>query len=121
MKPTDIVRKTSSYTLTPADSGKTFVAAAGDTVFTLPPFAAGFCCTILDASQDTAHPMIVRPQPADQLAWFAIGGVFPPGKGIKNQWGFSQALTLLAVEGFGPQDAWVVTGSDSNNGWAQEA
>lgn len=120
MKPTDIVRKASSYTLTSADNGKTFVATAGDVVFTLPLFAAAFSCTFLDASQDTAHPMTVRPQPADRLAWFAIGGIFPAGKGIKNQWGFSQALSVLAVEEFGPQDAWVVTGSDSNNGWAQE-
>ena len=70
---TPVVVKTDDYTLTAADSGKTFISQGVSKTFTLPSTAAGLTYTIIAgvASQASGNGVSISPQSADGLS----GGV----------------------------------------------
>jgi hypothetical protein len=104
-----VVGKAASYALQPGDTGKVFVATAGDVVFGLPVVASGLTYTMVDLFGDSSHPTIVRPGIGERI-FFAYRYPDPAmSKGLLLNGGTpGQAVTLVGMIGQG----WIVVSND---------
>ena len=65
----NIETKTSSATLTAADSGKTFVSATDGVVFTLPAIATGAVYKFVNAAEDGTNTLTISPNASDGIQY----------------------------------------------------
>ena len=65
----NIETKTSSATLTAADSGKTFVSATDGVVFTLPAIAGGAVYKFVNAAEDGTNTLTISPNASDGIEY----------------------------------------------------
>lgn len=64
-----VATKTTNYTVLASESGTTFLAAAVDLVFTLPPTQAGLEFTFICHTVSTVTGLQISPDAADQIAY----------------------------------------------------
>jgi len=65
--PVSVETKTASYTVTAADSGKTFLMGTDAQVFTLPSTAAGLTYTFINSGADGNNILTISPAAADGI------------------------------------------------------
>jgi len=65
----NIETKSSSYTVTTADSGKTFVSETDGVVFTLPAIAIGYSFTFVNNAPDGTNALTISPNAADGITY----------------------------------------------------
>lgn len=112
-----VVSKTSSYTLTAADSGKVFLAnGAATVVFTLPPTAVGLEFTVSVGTLPTGVGTSLSPNASDMIT----GNGFTPAddKDAINTAASDRLGDMITVVGDGVA-GWIITAV--NGTWAREA
>ena len=65
----NIETKASSYTVTNADSGKTFVSETDGVVFTLPAIAVGYSFKFANNAPDGQNTMTISPNASDGITY----------------------------------------------------
>ena len=65
----NIETKTSNYTVTTGDSGKTFVSATDGVVFTLPAIATGEVYKFVNAAEDGTNTLTISPNASDGIQY----------------------------------------------------
>ena len=65
----NIETKTSNYTVTTGDSGKTFVSATDGVVFTLPAIATGAVYKFVNAAEDGTNTLTISPNASDGIQY----------------------------------------------------
>tara|TARA_B100000965_G_scaffold85264_1_gene68916 strand:- start:190 stop:579 length:390 start_codon:yes stop_codon:yes gene_type:complete len=65
----NIETKTSNYTVTTGDSGKTFVSATDGVVFTLPAIATGAVFKFVNAAEDGTNTLTISPNASDGIQY----------------------------------------------------
>jgi hypothetical protein len=109
-----VLRKGTNYAIQPSDSGKFILATVPDVVLTLPTLADGLWYGIVDTTGgDPAHPIILRPQPADSFAYPFV--TLATGRGLKASDGPDATGVSLIVRGF-VDVGWLVTVSSGTLG-----
>jgi hypothetical protein len=93
-----VLRKAVNYAIQVGDSGKFILATAPDVVLTLPSLADGLWYGIVDTTGgDPAHPIILRPQIADSIAYPFV--TLAAGRGLKAADGPDATGVSLIVRG----------------------
>ena len=65
----NIETKTSNYTVTTGDSGKTFVSATDGVVFTLPAIATGAVYKFVNSAEDGTNTLTISPNASDGIQY----------------------------------------------------
>ena len=65
----NIETKTSNYTVTTGDSGKTFVSATDGVVFTLPAIATGAVFKFVNSAEDGTNTLTISPNASDGIQY----------------------------------------------------
>ena len=65
----NIETKTSNYTVTNGDSGKTFVSSTDGVVFTLPAIAIGYSFKFVNNAPDGANALTLSPNASDGITY----------------------------------------------------
>ena len=65
----NLENKEANYTVTNADSGKTFTSKTDGVVFTLPPISIGRVFTFVNTAQDGANTLTISPNANDGILY----------------------------------------------------
>lgn len=110
------VTKSADYTVTVADSGKTFLTGAVDLVFTLPPTEAGLWYRFVAETLSAVTGLSVSPNASDKITGL---GVTPlDDKDIINTAGTDAVGDFIELVGDGV-DGWFIVASRGT--WARQA
>lgn len=107
----NIETKAEDFTLTPEDSGKTFIAGAADLVATLPPTAPGLIYTFVVGAVSAVTGFSVSPQATDKF----IRGAKADDADLVNTQATEAVGDSVTIMGDG-NDGWLVLNTEGT--WA---
>ena len=102
----NIETKTSSATLTAADSGKTFVSATDGVVFTLPAIATGAVYKFVNAAEDGTNTLTISPNASDGIEY---AGSKVDDKDVINTKATSKQGDFIVIASLSSTTHWSVT------------
>jgi len=102
----NIETKTSSATLTAADSGKTFVSATDGVVFTLPAIATGAVYKFVNAAEDGTNTLTISPNASDGIDY---AGSKTDDKDVINTKVTSKQGDFIVIASLSSTTHWSVT------------
>ena len=102
----NIETKKSNYTVTTADSGKTFVSETDGVVFTLPAIAIGYSFTFVNNAPDGANALTISPAAADGITY---AGSSTDNKDLINTKATSKQGDYVVISSLDGTAAWQVT------------
>lgn len=102
----NIETKTSNYTVTTADSGKTFVSSTDGVVFTLPAIAIGYSFKFVNNAPDGANALTISPNAADGITY---AGSSTDDKDLINTKATSKQGDFVVISSLDGTAAWQVT------------
>ena len=102
----NIETKTSSATLTAADSGKTFVSATDGVVFTLPAIATGAVFKFVNAAEDGTNTLTISPNASDGIQY---AGSKVDDKDVINTKATSKQGDFIVIASLSSTTHWSVT------------
>ena len=102
----NIETKTSSATLTTADSGKTFVSATDGVVFTLPAIATGAVFKFVNAAEDGTNTLTISPNASDGIRY---AGSATDDKDLINTKATSKQGDFVVIASLDSTANWSVT------------
>ena len=102
----NIETKTSSATLTAADSGKTFVSATDGVVFTLPAIATGAVYKFVNAAEDGTNTLTISPNASDGIQY---AGSATDDKDLINTKATSRQGDFVVIASLDSTANWSVT------------
>ena len=102
----NIETKASSYTVTNADSGKTFVSETDGVVFTLPAIAVGYSFKFANNAPDGQNTMTISPNASDGITY---AGSSTDDKDLINTKATSRQGDFVVIASLENTDHWQVT------------
>ena len=102
----NIETKTSNYTVTTADSGKTFVSSTDGVVFTLPAIAIGYSFKFVNNAPDGANALTLSPNASDGITY---AGSSTDDKDLINTKATSKQGDFVVISSLDGTTAWQVT------------
>jgi hypothetical protein len=102
----NIETKTSNYTVTTADSGKTFVSSTDGVVFTLPAIAIGYSFKFVNNAPDGTNALTLSPNAADGITY---AGSSTDDKDLINTKTTSKQGDYVVIASLDGTTAWQVT------------
>jgi hypothetical protein len=102
----NIETKSSNYTVTTADSGKTFVSETDGVVFTLPAIAIGYSFTFVNNAPDGTNTLTISPNAADGITY---AGSSTDDKDLINTKVTSKQGDYVVISSLDGTTAWQVT------------
>ena len=102
----NIETKTSNYTVTTADSGKTFVSSTDGVVFTLPAIAIGYSFKFVNNAPDGANALTLSPNASDGITY---AGSSTDDKDLINTKATSKQGDFVVISSLDGTAAWQVT------------
>ena len=102
----NIETKTSNYTVTTADSGKTFVSSTDGVVFTLPAIAVGYSFKFVNNAPDGANALTLSPNASDGITY---AGSSTDNKDLINTKATSKQGDFVVISSLDGTAAWQVT------------
>ena len=102
----NIETKTSNYTVTTGDSGKTFVSATDGVVFTLPAIATGAVFKFVNAAEDGTNTLTISPNASDGIDY---AGSKTDDKDVINTKSTSKQGDFIVIASLSSTTHWSVT------------
>jgi hypothetical protein len=102
----NIETKTSNYTVTTGDSGKTFVSSTDGVVFTLPAIAVGYSFKFVNNAPDGANALTLSPNASDGITY---AGSSTDDKDLINTKATSKQGDFVVISSLDGTAAWQVT------------
>ena len=102
----NIETKTSNYTVTTGDSGKTFVSSTDGVVFTLPAIAVGYSFKFVNNAPDGANALTLSPNASDGITY---AGSSTDDKDLINTKATSRQGDYVVIASLDGTTAWQVT------------
>ena len=102
----NIETKTSNYTVTTADSGKTFVSSTDGVVFTLPAIAVGYSFKFVNNAPDGTNALTLSPNASDGITY---AGSSTDNKDLINTKATSKQGDFVVISSLDGTTAWQVT------------
>ena len=102
----NIETKTSNYTVTTGDSGKTFVSATDGVVFTLPAIATGAVFKFANAAEDGTNALTISPNASDGIDY---AGSKTDDKDVINTKATSKQGDFIVIASLSSTTHWSVT------------
>ena len=102
----NIETKTSNYTVTTGDSGKTFVSATDGVVFTLPAIATGAVYKFVNAADDGTNTLTISPNASDGIQY---AGSATDDKDLINTKSTSKQGDYVVIASLDSTTNWSVT------------
>jgi len=102
----NIETKKSNYTVTTADSGKTFVSSTDGVVFTLPAIAIGYSFKFVNNAPDGANALTISPNASDGITY---AGSSTDNKDLINTKATSKQGDYVVISSLNGTTAWQVT------------
>ena len=102
----NIETKTSNYTVTTGDSGKTFVSATDGVVFTLPAIATGEVYKFVNAAEDGTNTLTISPNASDGIQY---AGSATDDKDLINTKSTSKQGDYVVIASLDSTTNWSVT------------
>ena len=102
----NIETKSSNYTVTNADSGKTFVSETDGVVFTLPAIAIGYSFTFVNNAPDGTNALTISPNASDGITY---AGSSTDDKDLINTKATSKQGDFVVIASLDGTTAWQVT------------
>ena len=102
----NIETKTSNYTVTTGDSGKTFVSSTDGVVFTLPAIAIGYSFKFVNNAPDGANALTLSPNSSDGITY---AGSSTDDKDLINTKATSKQGDFVVISSLDGTAAWQVT------------
>ena len=102
----NIETKTSNYTVTTGDSGKTFVSSTDGVVFTLPAIAVGYSFKFVNNAPDGANALTLSPNASDGITY---AGSSTDDKDLINTKATSKQGDFVVISSLDGTTAWQVT------------
>ena len=102
----NIETKTSNYTVTTGDSGKTFVSATDGVVFTLPAIATGAVYKFVNAAEDGTNTLTISPNASDGIQY---AGSATDDKDLINTKATSKQGDFIVIASLSSTTHWSVT------------
>ena len=102
----NIETKTSNYTVTTGDSGKTFVSSTDGVVFTLPAIAIGYSFKFVNNAPDGANALTLSPNASDGITY---AGSSTDDKDLINTKATSKQGDFVVISSLDGTGAWQVT------------
>ena len=102
----NIETKTSNYTVTTGDSGKTFVSETDGVVFTLPAIAVGYVIKFANNAPDGANALTISPNASDGITY---AGSSTDDKDLINTKATSKQGDFVVIASLDGTTAWQVT------------
>ena len=102
----NIETKTSNYTVTTGDSGKTFVSSTDGVVFTLPAIAIGYSFKFVNNAPDGANALTLSPNASDGITY---AGSSTDNKDLINTKATSKQGDFVVISSLDGTAAWQVT------------
>ena len=102
----NIETKTSNYTVTTADSGKTFVSSTDGVVFTLPAIAVGYSFKFVNNAPDGTNALTLSPNASDGITY---AGSSTDDKDLINTKATSKQGDFVVISSLDGTAAWQVT------------
>ena len=102
----NIETKTSNYTVTTGDSGKTFVSATDGVVFTLPAIATGAVYKFVNSAEDGTNTLTISPNASDGIQY---AGSATDDKDLINTKSTSRQGDYVVIASLDSTTNWSVT------------
>ena len=102
----NIETKTSNYTVTTGDSGKTFVSSTDGVVFTLPAIAIGYSFKFVNNAPDGTNALTLSPNSSDGITY---AGSSTDDKDLINTKATSKQGDFVVISSLDGTGAWKVT------------
>ena len=102
----NIETKTSNYTVTTGDSGKTFVSSTDGVVFTLPAIAIGYSFKFVNNAPDGTNALTLSPNASDGITY---AGSSTDNKDLINTKATSKQGDFVVISSLDGTTAWQVT------------
>ena len=102
----NIETKSSNYTVTTGDSGKTFVSETDGVVFTLPAIAVGYSLKFANNAPDGANALTISPNASDGITY---AGSSTDDKDLINTKATSRQGDYVVIASLDGTTAWQVT------------
>ena len=102
----NIETKTSNYTVTTGDSGKTFVSSTDGVVFTLPAIAVGYSFKFVNDVPDGTNALTLSPNASDGITY---AGSSTDNKDLINTKATSKQGDYVVIASLDGTTAWQVT------------
>ena len=102
----NIETKTSNYTVTTGDSGKTFVSSTDGVVFTLPAIAIGYSFKFVNNAPDGTNALTLSPNSSDGITY---AGSSTDDKDLINTKATSKQGDYVVIASLDGTTAWQVT------------
>ena len=102
----NIETKTSNYTVTTGDSGKTFVSSTDGVVFTLPAIAIGYSFKFVNNAPDGTNALTLSPNASDGITY---AGSSTDDKDLINTKATSKQGDFVVISSLDGTGAWQVT------------
>ena len=102
----NIETKTSNYTVTTGDSGKTFVSSTDGVVFTLPAIAVGYSFKFVNNAPDGANTLTLSPNASDGITY---AGSSTDDKDLINTKATSKQGDYVVIASLDSTTNWSVT------------
>ena len=102
----NIETKTSNYTVTTGDSGKTFVSATDGVVFTLPAIDTGAVFKFVNAAEDGTNTLTISPNASDGIDY---AGSKTDDKDVINTKATSKQGDFIVIASLSSTTHWSVT------------
>ena len=102
----NIETKTSNYTVTTGDSGKTFVSATDGVVFTLPAIATGAVYKFVNSAEDGTNTLTISPNASDGIQY---AGSATDDKDLINTKSTSKQGDYVVIASLDSTTNWSVT------------
>ena len=102
----NIETKTSNYTVTTGDSGKTFLSSTDGVVFTLPAIAIGYSFKFVNNAPDGTNALTLSPNSSDGITY---AGSSTDDKDLINTKATSKQGDFVVIASLENTDHWQVT------------
>ena len=112
----NLENKAANYTVTNADSGKTFTSSTDGVVFTLPPISIGRVFTFVNTGTDGSNTLTISPNAADGILY---AGSKTDDKDVINTKATSKVGDFVVCASLDSTDNWTIV--DVQGVFAKEA
>ena len=112
----NLENKSSNYTVTAADSGKTFTSATDGVVFTLPAISIGRVYTFVNTASDGTNTLTISPNANDGILY---AGSLTDNKDLINTKATSKVGDFVVIASLNSTAHWTVV--DAQGVFAKEA
>jgi len=112
----NLENKSSNYTVTAADSGKTFTSATDGVVFTLPAISIGRVYTFVNTASDGTNALTISPNANDGILY---AGSLTDDKDLINTKATSKVGDFVVIASLNSTAHWTVV--DAQGVFAKEA